>query len=125
MKYHEMSGFEEVYFEDSFVLGVCLTLETIEINMDLVLRENHRLYDKPDSNEQHCYIKAKLSFNNVGKFSFVKSSAGYQDATGETDFGNIDTFEYEKGVYRLVGDWGELEVSSSPPTLEINGGQES
>jgi hypothetical protein len=32
------------------------------------------------------------------------------DATGERDFGHIDSFEWEDDRFLLQGDWGRLET---------------
>ncbi|WP_197680095.1 hypothetical protein [Microlunatus soli] len=35
------------------------------------------------------------------------------DASGEQDYGNIDTFEWDERAARLEGDWGQIDVSWS------------
>jgi hypothetical protein len=41
-------------------------------------------------------------------------------ATGGVDYGAIDYFYLQDGTYYLAGYWGELEIVSGPPLLEID-----
>jgi hypothetical protein len=43
----------------------------------------------------------------------------YKDANEEIDYGNIDTLIFFDGKYNLCGDWGEIEIISAPPIVEI------
>jgi hypothetical protein len=39
------------------------------------------------------------------------------DATGDEDWGHIDTFVWQDGRYELTGDWGHVVIYGAPPTL--------
>ena len=120
--YFSLNGLEDVYLEDSYVLAVKQSDDAIQFKLDLVLRESHPQYKTPEKNEQYCYRKAKLVFNNMRKIDWLKSqSQEYFDANGDVDYGNIDEFYAEGNQYYLSGDWGKIRIVSDQPELIING----
>ncbi len=126
MKYWSLSGFEEVYLEDSYVLDINKSESEIRISLELVLREAHPFYEEPSDNERYCYTNAVLIFSNVSsieKFDMAGMSKNISiDPDGSVDFGHIDTFEIiGANSYFLTGDWGEMQISSDKPTLLIDG----
>lgn len=70
--------------------------------------------------DQYCYRSGLLSFPNVRRVEWIqKSMIPFTDETGAVDYGNIDEFYRTDEHYYLSGDWGQLEVESSPPSLQI------
>ncbi|MDJ0760735.1 MAG: hypothetical protein QNJ19_15170 [Woeseiaceae bacterium] len=119
--YHELSGFEDIYLEDSFVLNIRQIRNTVEIFLDFVLRETHRSFRPPPPGEKYCYRRGRLVFRNVVCANWEKLSfIGATDATEEADFGNVDEFEFEDGNFYLTGEWGQLSVSSSAPEIKFD-----
>ena len=120
LKYENFSGFEDVYLEDSYVLGIDITLQTVTIDLEVVLNEKHPLYKNPSLNEQYCYRKGQIIFPNCKEVNWIeKSMFPYKDATGEVDYGNIDSFVLINGRYKIEGDLGRLDIISDSPILEI------
>ena len=118
--YNELSGFKNVYLEDSYVLDIRISPRLVDFSLLVVLTEQHTLYTTPSATEQYCYRKAMLQFTNVELVTWMmKSLVPYTDAEGQIDYGNIDEFFFDGKCYHLSGDWGKLNVTSSPPTLEI------
>jgi len=60
--YYELTGFAQVYFEDSFVTGLIENGAELSFLLDLILREGHPHYSPPKPHEQYCYRRAKLVF---------------------------------------------------------------
>lgn len=59
----------------------------------------------------YCYRKVLLHFLNVDSIEWHdKKFKGSTDASGELDYGNIDSFIGCKEVYELIGDWGRVVV---------------
>ena len=113
--YYDWEGFADIYLEDSFVLGICESPNEISFIVEAVLTENHPLYRSPESDEQYCYKKGKIVFQDLKHVKWIsRNEAPFTDASGEEDYGNIDAFELSNDKYALSGDWGELEVTSSP-----------
>lgn len=118
--YYEWSGLEEIYLEDSFVLDIIESADTLCFIVDAVLTEKHVLYETPLPTVQYCYKKAKITFANVQQVKWLeKTMRPTTNVDGSVDFDNIDYF-YSKGdVYSLGGSWGELEIISSPVQFQF------
>lgn len=113
--YYDWEGFAGIYLEDSFVLGICESPNEISFTVEAVLTESHPLYTPPESDEQYCYKKGKIIFQGLKCVKWInRKEAPFSDASGEEDYGNIDVFELSNDKYVLAGDWGGLEVTSSP-----------
>ncbi len=120
ISYEKFEGFENVFLEDSFVLDLKITPLTFIIDLEIILAESHSLYTKPLKNELYCYRKAQISFLNVESVIWTnKISKAFTDATGEIDFGNIDEFILENGIYKIWGDLGNFEIKCEKLNLEI------
>jgi hypothetical protein len=108
--YTEIDLLRHVYLEDSYVLDVVARAGLVTFCLDVALTPEHELYEKPSA-EQHSYRRAKMIFDGVREL--VWNYAGYRparDATGEIDWGNIDSFLVQDGRYSLEGDWGRMEL---------------
>ncbi len=117
-RYYEWEGFTDIYLEDSFVLGIDESDNTISFIIEVVLTEKHPLYTSPKENEQYCYNKGKIVFQNLKSVEWLhRNEQPFTDADDSEDYGNIDTFELSEEGYGISGDWGELRVISSPVKL--------
>lgn len=120
-KYCEIPGLDAVYLEDSFVLDIRQVRNTIEVFLDVVLQEIHDSYQSPRADEQYCYRRARLIFRDVNRANWTNLSfVGAFDGNEETDFGNIDEFVFRDGSYCLSGEWGQLQISSKTPEIELD-----
>ena len=120
LDYYSIEEFENIYLEDSYVLQIRTNSNSAEFLLEVVLTENHPLYNPPKQNEQYCYKKAELSFPTVTEIIWVEVNIiPSKDANGEVDFGNIDLFFYNDQYYELCGDWGELKIQSAKPTIRF------
>jgi len=118
--YYEISGFEDVFLEDSWVYEIREDSSELVFSLDFVLREKHKLYAPPLSNEQYCYRRGYIRFHKPSAVTWLrKTMTPYVDVTGEADFGNIDTFYFFGDHFHLEGGWGELEIVSPPPTIDF------
>ena len=119
MDYWDLDELRDVYLEDSWVLSIVVDPIQVRLDLDLVLRESHRLYQEPAPDEQYCYKRASLVFVDVGSVVWGDRGAPHaEDATGTSDYGNIDLLERDDGVYRLQGEWGSMALTTlSPPRV--------
>lgn len=104
-----------IYLEDSWVLAVTPADDGCEFRLEAVLTPEHPRYRPPAPGEQHCYEDATLTLTSASPISFQGSNRPpATDATGQRDWGNIDTFEpvdWEgRDAWLVQGDWGELTV---------------
>ncbi len=120
-KYYELTGLDGVYLEDSFLLDVRQVRNTIEFFLDVVLRESHNNYQPPQAGEQYCYRRAHLVFRDVVRANWTDLSfVGALDGDEETDFGNIDEFIIRDGNFCLAGEWGQVQITSKAPEIELD-----
>lgn len=88
--------------------------------------------DKGDSQESnradeqttlYPYRMGRIFFPNMEQVRWVSRIQPYIDpSSGSVDYGAIDYFyrDDDDGRYYLAGYWGELELLSGPPILEID-----
>ncbi|WP_240505176.1 hypothetical protein [Nocardia mangyaensis] len=105
--------------EDSYVLAILETDSELKFDLDAVLTQKSPDYHAPLPGEQYCYQRGVLVFSAVQSRKWdSRSTQTFHDATGDEDLGNIDTFVFDGGVYKLEGDWGEVELySDKAPTF--------
>lgn len=108
-----LPGFEYLYLEDSWVTGVHATPAQLEIAVDFVVREGHPEYKIPAPGEQYCYRSGSILFTGVTGLRWDDQGwAPGVDASGELDYGSIDTFAHDGDLYTLTGDFGRIEVAT-------------
>lgn len=111
MRYFEIFALSNIYLEDSFVLSISETSESLIFELEAVLTERHPQYEEPKEDEQYCYRKASLRFLNVCSIDWVdKRLMQYKDREDKIDYGNIDGITIDDGSYKLWGDWGTVIV---------------
>lgn len=120
IEYQNFPGFDQVYLEDSFVLGIETTQHSAELMLEVVLRERHPLYQHPKAGEQYSYRRGSIRFPGAVDVRWIRASIRPSvDAAGDVDFGNIDALYRESGKYGILGDWGELAIVSDAPEIEF------
>lgn len=119
--YSKLLGLKDVYLEDSYVLGISEDGALLRLTLHLVLCEKHPSFKVPLSMERYCYRLGVLEFRNVTAIEWHhRSKNKYRDADGRVDYGNVDVFYREgEGTYHLEGDWGIVDVTSSPPVIRL------
>ncbi len=121
-QYYKLSGFEDIYLEDSWVFDVKTNEHFVEILIEAVLTEKHHLYQVPKPDEQYCYKNGRILFLHPTRVRWIKKimKPNPPDKDGSIDYGQIDYFAYENNKYKLEGSWGELEIiSQEPPKFEF------
>ncbi len=121
--YWELEGFQDLYLEDSWVLDVVAQPATLRVRCNLVLRESHPLFSGPKPGEQYCYRAGTVLFDNVTELHWVdhpRLEFQAVDANGERDFGSFEVFGVEGNRYKLVGDFGAIELTSAQPTVALD-----
>lgn len=119
-EYWKLPGFECIYLEDSWVTDVVVSPGAVEIAMDLVLRECHPLYRPPLPTEQYCYHRGSVRFDEVEEATWTnRSKPPTIDASGELDYGSIDSFSSSEGRHLIEGGFGRISVKSVPPRVLI------
>lgn len=118
--YATFPGFEQLYLENSYVLAISEGAAGVRFEVEFVLMAGHRDCHPTKPGEAHCYRRAMLRFPQVAHVHLSQSGVTPQDASGETDMGNIDCFEWRGQHYRLEGDWGHLELVCGTPIVTLD-----
>lgn len=122
--YYELPGLEQIYLEDSFVLGAEILPGTVKVQLDVVLREGHPSYVAPGADEQYCFRKGVLRLEEVRDVTWrMPTGAPAVDASGDTDYGGIDSYEVDGSVHRIMGEIGELTVTCGWYSLQLDEGR--
>ncbi len=115
LPYHEaIKALEDVYLEDSYVLGIVEANDKLVFNLSAVLTENHWQYQKPKPGERYCYSTGSLCFSNIATIEWNRKTfeaARSVDPDGSVDFGEIDSFLVCEDQYYLEGSWGRVQIT--------------
>ena len=114
-----------VYLEDSWILDVTPTEYALRFVIEAVLTPEHAEYHPAKPGEQHCYRAGILMISSAQPISFEGSGAPPAiDASGEVDYGNIDTFtgiDWDgTAAWELTGGWGRAIVKQPTVVLTLN-----
>lgn len=110
-QYYEIPIFKNIYLEDSFVISIIESDESLIFNIEAVLTEEHQNYTPPKDDEQYCYRDMVIRFSDIETVNWLaKNPNHFTDANQQQDLGNIDSFYHDKDTYHLSGDWGEVEI---------------
>jgi hypothetical protein len=96
-------------------------LEAYELLNDALQAENTDELAGESPATQYSYRKGRLFFPNMEEVRWHSRIQPYIDpGSGQVDYGAIDYFYLYDGRYYLAGFWGELEILSAAPLLEID-----
>ena len=112
--YSDLPGFHSLYLEDSFVLDVLARPASVVFEVELVLTEDHPDYSLPRPNEQYCYRRGRIIFDDVTRLLWLtKNIAPARDAVGESDYGGFDSLTADGSTFSVSGEFGELDLEAS------------
>jgi hypothetical protein len=113
-------GFNQVVLEESFVLNLKTTMSFVDFQMNFAVNEQYPLHTPPEEDFEYCFRRGRIFFPNMEQVRWTSRIQPYIDpGSGGVDYGAIDYFYLEDGWYHLAGFWGELDIVSGPPILEI------
>lgn len=117
--YEAVEDLRNVYLEDSFVLGIHETADSLFFDLDVVLTDDHPLYRPPPEDLRYCYRTARLVFSGDIQVTWVERNleARNFDGMGNVDLGEIDGFECGPDGYYLDGEWGAVKVAAQKVEL--------
>lgn len=121
--YSGLPDLADIYLEDSWVLDVRATPGVVAFTVEFVLTADHPDYSSARPGEQYCYRVGELRFDGVTQLRWTgQGNPPATDASGERDYGHIDSFDWEPGVYVLHGSWGHLDIAASGVQVQLRGG---
>jgi hypothetical protein len=106
--YEHLPGFEHLYLEDSWVLGVHESADELRFDVEAVLTEDHPEWHPPKTDAVHTYKRLSLVFPNTRNVTWAERMTGPPavDASGEADYGHIDVFYVGRVRVRPAGRLG-------------------
>ncbi|SRR6266542_4473075 len=112
--YTELDGLDEIVLEESYVLGITAEPGRVTFEVDFVLTPHHPEWVAPPPSEVECFRRGTLQLMGVRRLRWDdQGGPPATDATGERDFGHIDSFKWEHDRFLLEGDWGSLDVRAA------------
>lgn len=119
--YTKIPDLAAIYLEDSWLLAIHETADSIVFLLDAVLLETHPAFTTPQPDEQYCYRHGQLLFtHHSGAEWITRTNDIAHDATGKPDHGNIDIFRKTTGGYYLEGQFGKVQITTdSSPTFRL------
>lgn len=118
--YSDIAALSGLLLEESWVLNIDAQPGRLTFVMDLVLTPDHPKYREPRRGEQYCYRRGELRFRGVGRLAWTNQGAPpATDASGEIDYGHIDSFEWDDKGGLLEGDWGRIDVRFDDVEAEL------
>jgi hypothetical protein len=111
--YFELPGFQHLYLEDGYVLGLEESADELVFLVEFVLTEAHPVYQPPRPGEQYCHRKGRIRFYGINAVEWLRRDfKPNTDRDGSIDYGNIDSFLSSGNVHDLEGEWGEVRITA-------------
>lgn len=119
--YREVSRLAVYHLEESYILDIQAHPGLLACEMDLALHIDHPLHSPHSPEERHCYRRGRLEFSQVSDLHWVdQGTPPARDATGELDYGSIDSLEMEGNLYVMTGDFGRISVTASDLSIRLH-----
>ena len=121
-KYPSFPGFENISLEDSYVLDIVVHPAVLIFKLDVLLLPDHPEHRAPAPGERACFRQATVVFSSVRDLHWTGQSVIKPaiDASGSADYGSVDSLTRVDNNYKILGDWGEINLQSDAPSLSIH-----
>jgi hypothetical protein len=111
--YTDLPGLAEIVLEESYVLGIKAEPGTVTFDMAFVLTPNHPAYSPPPPSETECFRRGTLRLVGVRQLTWTEQGRRPAvDASGEEDWGHVDSFAWDENHFVLTGDFGSLDAEA-------------
>ena len=119
--YHAIPGLEHFYLEDSWIIAIDQS-DGLRFKLEAVVTEEHPAYRELKPGEQYCYRWLTISWPASASIDFQPSGQPPAvDATGATDYDNIDRFEWADARFEVEGNFGRVTVEGPSPSVLEHG----
>ncbi len=120
--YTEIPELEHFVLEESWVLDISSTPGGLTIRIDLVFDKDHPELKPAPAGDVYYTRQSLLRFDGVRRLEWMDQGARpSRDASGEVDYGHIDSMLWEDDQYELEGDFGTIRLSASRVHIELLG----
>ncbi|MDT0581713.1 hypothetical protein [Brumicola blandensis] len=118
-----MNSMEGIDLQDSFVLDWSESNSELVFQIEASVWPGSKHYVEPKESEHTCYKKASIRFFDFDSISGLKSKSEVvqsSDASGELDYGNIDSFSATSRGFLLDGDFGNVLVTGGKVVFTVH-----
>jgi hypothetical protein len=120
--YTEIPELAHFVLEESWVLDICSTPGALTIRIDLVFDKDHPELKPAPAGDVYYTRQGVLRFDGVRCLEWTdQSQRPSRDASGEVDYGHVDSMLWENDQYELTGDFGTVRLSASRVHLQLVG----
>lgn len=121
--WRQLREFTAVDLNQSFILSWHFEFELLVIDIDLLLTEEHPLYENLRPAEKFCIRPAIIEFSFCKKISVDGSTSGSIDELAEgLGHGAIEGLQrLNDGRCEIIGSFGTVVITSERPLLRLKG----
>jgi len=101
--------FKGIDFQSSYLLGVIYDDESLTLEMDFSLTEDHPDYAAPQSAEEGCYRGGYIRFADIEDLSIDKAKV---DAATGADYSEIYSVAGDGKNFDFSCGWGAIKVAA-------------
>ena len=122
--WRDMTEFDGVDLEDSFILGwrYSPSVGGLRFDVEAHLGPDHPAYEPPEPDEFGCYKRAVLLFAAAsvsGDLPEQSSVRPMRDPDGSEDYGSFDSVTVEDGTYRVVTDFADAVLTCDSVSFRV------
>ena len=118
-----MNPMEGIELQDSFVLDWSANDSELIFQIEASIWPSSIHYVEPKQSEYTCYKRGSIRFLTFDSISGLKDKLEvkqYSDATGELDYGNIDSLSATPNGFSIIGDFGNVLITGGEVVFEIH-----
>jgi hypothetical protein len=115
-------GLEYFVLEESWVLGIEVRPGVVELEVDLAYAVDHPERRAPHEGEYAYFRRGTIRFVGVSSVAWKHMDrTPATDASGVSDWGNIETFEWAGTTFDLEGDFGAMKIEARSLDVLLTG----
>jgi hypothetical protein len=120
--YVALPALEYFVLEESWVVGIEVRAGIVEFIIDLMFAADHPELHRPRKGEYAYFRRGTIRFTGVSSLSWENMGVRpATDASGASDWGHIDAFDWLGTTYKLEGDFGVIELEASGLDVILTG----
>ena len=101
--------FNGIDFENSYLLGVIYDDESLTLELDFNLTEEHPSYTAPEGGEDACYRSGYVRFADIEDLQIDKAKPAEGE---EQDYSVIYSVADDGNKFEISCGWGEITVAA-------------
>lgn len=118
-----LNSMDGIDLQDSVVLDWTMSEIELVFHIEASIWPSSKHYTKPKLEDYTCYKKAVLRFVKFESVCGLKDKIDVSqssDASGEKDYGSIDSLSATKDGFCIEGDFGSIKVTGGEVDFEVH-----